>query len=312
MRDVKLLTSAIARHTKSRTFPSFILILALFAPPFAHCQEPPDLDALASKAASQIHNSAEPGVTKILVIDFADAHAKANGLGALLADQFADLLRKNTQGLIVIDRADYARAIAEDVLTPEARADEQAARCYCRQLGADFTVEGTIDASSDAVQLNVKVTRLGDRKSVFDGTASLPLTSELRANLSKPATTAPVSSQGAKNTWTNPDARPGVDITVTPHTQGRTKPNPSECTYCPPAQFSGAAVEAKVQGTVLLTIIIDSEGRPAIISVARGLPCGLNSQALNAVKQWKFKPAEDSDGKPAAVRQMAELTFHLY
>jgi TonB family protein len=296
----------------SRTFPSFVLILVLFAPPFAHCQEPPDLDALASKAASQIHNSAEPGGTKILVIDFADAHAKANGLGALLADQFADLLRKNTQGLIVIDRADYARATAEDVLTPEARTDEQAARCYCRQLGADFTVQGTIDASSDAVQLNVKVTRLSDWKSVFDGTASLPLTPELRANLSKPAATAPVSSQGDKNTWINPAEPLGAGVAVTPRTPGGTKLTTPACTYCPFAGFSDAAVYAKVQGTVLLTIIIDSEGLPASVSVARGLPCGLNSRALNAVKQWKFKPAEDSDGKPVAVRQTAEVTFHLY
>jgi TonB family protein len=311
MRGVEVLTSPVVRNN-SRIFASFILILVLFAPRFAHCQEQPDLDALASKAAAEIRKAAESGDATILVIDFADAHAKPNGLGALLADQFADLLRKNTQGLIVIDRADYARATAEDVLTPEARADEQAARCYCRQLGADFTVEGTIDASSDAVQLNVKVTRLGDRKSVFGGAASLPLTPELRANLSKPATTAPVSRQGDKNTWANPDARPGVDITITPRTQGRTKPNPSECTYCPNAQFSDAAVKAKAQGTILLALIIDAAGRPASISVMRGLPCSLSSQAIESVKKWRFKPALDSNENPIPARQVVEITFHLY
>jgi hypothetical protein len=186
MRRIKGLLKPVARLNISRIFPTCILALVLLAPSPAHPQEQPDLDALASKAAAQIHKSLKSGVNKILVIDFADPQAKASGLGVLLADRFADSLRKSTQGLVVLDRADYARATADDILTPEARADEQSAKCYCRQLSADFAVEGMIDNSNGPIQLHLRVTRLSDWKRIFDGTASLPLRSELRAGISTP------------------------------------------------------------------------------------------------------------------------------
>jgi TonB family protein len=312
MHGVKGLENSIVRNNISRISPICILAVVLLAPSSARPQEPPDLDALASKAASQIHKSVKSGGNKILVIDFADAHAKANALGAVLADQFADSLRKNTQGLVVIDRADYARATAEDVLAPEARADEQSAKCYCRQLGADFAVEGMIDASSDTVQLIVKVTRLSDWKRIFDGNASLPLTPELRANLPKPLTPATLSARGTKNTRTIPDEPLGANVAAVVQTPGRNGITFPACTYCPNPQFSDAAVKAKMEGTSLLSVVISAAGRPASISVTRGLPCGLNTQAIESVKEWRFKPALDPNGNPAPVRQMIEMTFHLY
>jgi TonB family protein len=311
MHDVKVLTRSIARHSISLIFSSLISIL-LLASSSVRAQELPDLDVLAATAASKIHKSLKSHSNKILVIDFADTQAKAGGLGVLLADRFADSLRKNTQGLVVLDRADYARATAEDILTPEARADEQSAKCYCRQLGADFAVEGMIDSSAGQLQLKLRVTRLTDWKRIFDGTASLPLRSELRADVSKPADPSPISSGSDKNTWTSPDAPPGTADIAAARTPASMKASIPTCVYCPSAQFSEPAVKAKAQGTIILNVIVDTAGHPSSISVARGLPCGLNSQAIEAVKQWRLKPAVDPNGSPVPARQTVEITFHLY
>jgi TonB family protein len=309
MHDVKVLTRSIARRSISLIFSSLISIL-LLAPSSVRAQEQPDLDALAATAAAQIHKSLKSHGNKILVIDFADPQAKASALGVLLADRFADSLRKNTQGLVVLDRAVFARATSDDILTPEARADEQSARCYCRQLGADFTVEGMIDSSAGQLQLRLRVTRLTDWKRIFDGTALLPLRSELRADVSKPVDPSPIPSGSDKNTWTSPDAPPGTaDAARTPASMKASIPT---CVYCPAAQFSEAAVKAKAQGTIFLNVIIDTAGHPSSISVGRGLPCDLNSQAIETVKQWRLKPAVDTDGNPVPARQMVEITFHLY
>jgi TonB family protein len=312
MHGVKGLENSIVRNNISRIFPTCILAVVLLAPSSARPQEQPDLDALASKAAVQIHKSLKSRGNRILVIDFADPKEKASGLGVLLADRFADSLRKNTQGLVVLDRADYARATADDILTPEARADEQSAKCYCRQLSADFAVEGMIDSSAGPIQLKLRVTRLSDWKRIFDGTASLPLRSELRPDISTPVDPSPISSRSNKNTWTSADdpiVTADIPIQRTPGTTGATLPS---CTYCPAAQFSDAAVKTKIQGTILLSVVITAAGRPASISVTRGLPCGMNSQALESVKKWRFKPALDSNGNPTPARQMVEMTFHLY
>jgi TonB family protein len=311
MLDVKLLMRSVARHSVSLIFSSVISIL-LLAPSSVRAQGQSDLDALAAIAAVQIHKSVKSHGNKILVIDFADPQAKASGLGALLADQFAVSLRKNTQDLVVLDRADYARATKEDILTPEARADEMSARCYCRPLGADFVVEGMIDSSAGSNRLNLRVTRLTDWKRIFDGSASLPLRSELRADVSKPVDTSPASSRSDKNSWNSPDAALSTVDAAAVRTPAHVKTSVPTCVYCPNAQFSDLAVKAKAQGTVLLTVIIDSTGHPSSISVVRGLSCGLNSKAIEVLRQWRFKPAVDQNGNPASVRQMVEMTFHLY
>jgi periplasmic protein TonB len=84
------------------------------------------------------------------------------------------------------------------------------------------------------------------------------------------------------------------------------------CLYCPQPQFSDEAVKAKYQGTVLLVAIITAGGRATEIRVAKGLGLGLDEKAVEAVRTWRFRPALGPDGKPSAVRQTIEVTFHLY
>lgn len=304
---MNVLANSIPRRKASRVLPFFIVLLAMLVPSLAHAQQQPNLDALAAKTAGKIRKSA-----KVLVIDFSDSHAKSSLLGAVLTDEFAAALRNTSRGLVVIDRADYARAAAEDVLMPEARAGDQAAKCYSEQLGADFAVEGTINASSEATQLNVKVMRLSDWKRILETTASVPLTPEFRASLSKPVSSPSVTSHSSKNTWNNPSSPLGTSDLATAKWPDSLKASVPTCIYCPSAHFTDAAVKAKAQGTVDLNVVIDPEGHVASMSVMRGLPCGLNSQAIEAVKEWRLKPATDPNGNPVTFRTTVEMTFHLY
>jgi TonB family protein len=82
--------------------------------------------------------------------------------------------------------------------------------------------------------------------------------------------------------------------------------------YCPEAQYSDEAVKAKYQGTVELLAIITPDGRATDIHVVRGVGLGLDEKAIEAVRTWRFRAALGPDGKPSAVRQIIEVTFHLY
>jgi TonB family protein len=84
------------------------------------------------------------------------------------------------------------------------------------------------------------------------------------------------------------------------------------CLYCPTAQFSDEAVKAKYQGVVDLIAIITADGKASDIHVVKGLGMGLDEKAIEAVRTWRFKPALGPDGRPAPVRQLIEVTFHLY
>jgi protein TonB len=58
-------------------------------------------------------------------------------------------------------------------------------------------------------------------------------------------------------------------------------------------------------------MIVGADGRPRGLKVERGLGMGLDEKALEAVRTWKFEPAE-KDGKPVAVMISVEVAFRLF
>lgn len=81
--------------------------------------------------------------------------------------------------------------------------------------------------------------------------------------------------------------------------------------YQPDPDYSDEARKAKYQGTVVLTVIVGTDGRVHNAQVARSLGMGLDEKAKEKVLVWKFKPAT-KDSKPVAVEVNVEVTFNLY
>lgn len=79
----------------------------------------------------------------------------------------------------------------------------------------------------------------------------------------------------------------------------------------PDPDYTEEARRAKKQGTCVLWLVVDSTGHPRDIRVARGLGFGLDAKAVEAVKQWRFRPAL-KDGGPVDVQISVEVEFHLY
>lgn len=79
----------------------------------------------------------------------------------------------------------------------------------------------------------------------------------------------------------------------------------------PDPAYTEEARNAKTQGTCVLWLIVDDQGRPRDIRVVRGLGFGLDARAVEAVKQWRFQPAM-KDGRPVNVQISVEVGFRLY
>ena len=79
----------------------------------------------------------------------------------------------------------------------------------------------------------------------------------------------------------------------------------------PDPEYSEEARKAKYQGAVVLWLIVDQNGRPRDVKVARSLGMGLDQKAIEAVRRWTFEPAQ-KDGKPVAVQINVEVNFRLY
>ena len=74
--------------------------------------------------------------------------------------------------------------------------------------------------------------------------------------------------------------------------------------------YTEEAKQAKIQGSVLISAVVNSEGRPEDIKVERSLDTGLDLNAVAAVSQWLFKPGT-KDSQPVDIAVMIEVNFKL-
>jgi TonB family protein len=79
-------------------------------------------------------------------------------------------------------------------------------------------------------------------------------------------------------------------------------------------KYTGDAMRAKVQGTVEMEAVVRADGTidPRSIRIVRSLDStfGLDREAIEAVKQWRFSPAVRK-GQPVAALVTVELAFTL-
>ena len=75
-------------------------------------------------------------------------------------------------------------------------------------------------------------------------------------------------------------------------------------------EYSNDARAARLEGTVVLSLVVDQQGRPQNLKVVRSLGLGLDEQAIEAVEKWRFKPGM-KDGKPVPVMATIEVNFRL-
>lgn len=83
------------------------------------------------------------------------------------------------------------------------------------------------------------------------------------------------------------------------------------CVYCPSPSFTDEARLAKINGSVVLQVVVSANGRAENISVMRKLGYGLDQNAIETVKSWQFKPATGPDGNPISTIVPIEVTFRI-
>lgn len=76
-------------------------------------------------------------------------------------------------------------------------------------------------------------------------------------------------------------------------------------------EFSEEARKAKFAGNVLVNLWVDTNGMPSHIRVIRPVGMGLDEKAVEAVRQYRFKPAMEN-GKPVLVELNVEVNFQIF
>jgi TonB family protein len=81
--------------------------------------------------------------------------------------------------------------------------------------------------------------------------------------------------------------------------------------YMAQPQFTEEARKAKFMGVVLVNLTVDEKGLPQNVHVLRGVGMGLDQKAVDAVKQYRFKPAM-KEGKPVEEALNVEVNFQVF
>ena len=75
-------------------------------------------------------------------------------------------------------------------------------------------------------------------------------------------------------------------------------------------EYSEEARKARFQGTVILETLVRKDGFVDLVHVVRSLGFGLDQNAIDAVKKWRFRPGM-KNGAPVDVPMRIEVSFNL-
>jgi TonB family protein len=294
-----------------RTFRVVVLALAafFFAAGIARAQDEQRSSAGGELYNEQIHSLAGRLLKRtqkakfraswtILVANFTMPSGSTSHLGIQLADFFAAELASQGSGMQIVDRSRLQDYLVREHIPSATLKDRKAARWLATEFHANVVVLGTIEELGGNYNLLTELLSSSGEEIGPQEAVMIAIPEPKQAFAPFEPYDAERSGQKAP-AGAPPFVRAGAGGSV-----------PS-CIYCPSPRYSDAARKVKFMGTVILDVTVTEDGRATDIRVLKGIPFGLNRQAIRAVNEWTFKPASSGD-RPVAVRVPIETSFRLY
>lgn len=271
--------------------PSWVLALTLavaYSPAFAQdaTLNGEAFNSAATRIASVLHHAR---ARKILVLDFTGPDNALTSFGVQLAHEFSSALATSDPKLHVEDRPEMQRQMDQAGYTIEALIVPGLGLQMAYDFHMDAAVEGTISRDGDQIKISLSAKRVKHGKLLDTEQMTISATLEATKSMQEFLAISDGLPDSGKNGYSYP-----------------------RCLSCPEAPYTQSALRNKTHGTVILLAIITPDGRASELTVAKSLPDGLTQSAINTALGWRFAPATGPDGKPAAVRQVIEVMFHLY
>jgi TonB family protein len=208
-------------------------------------------------------------IKSIAIVDFIVADERPNELSWYLADKLSDSIILKSPAILVVDRTKLQQIGI--VSSPVAPTDTDALKRIGTKVAADT--------------ITVVLVKVSDGSTIASVTHHLPHSRmlDLLSPSGDHASTKP-SRAGVM----------GVGVPV--------------CLYCPiPAdtrKWTGNQPE-----NVILSVVVSASGAAEKITVVRSPGYFLSEQAVEAVSEWRLRPAPGDDGKPTPVIVPIEVTF---
>jgi TonB family protein len=263
---------------------------------------PPRPEAQIHEVASRILQEAEKANCKsrtcrILVTDFVVSSGLTSQFGLQLADQFSKELASQRNGIQIIDRSTLREYLEKERISSDLVSNDSAIRWLGKALNATTVLTGVTKHLGSFVHVQLRLLSCDKEKTaaIEEFTVPRPDAANTLSGFD------PIAQAASKDRWASAPAA---------YEAGPGEATLPVCLYCPAPPYSDAARAAKFEGQVVLDAVVSEDGRVKWTRIVRGAPFGLNQEALNTVRQWKFKPGVH-DGKPASVLLPLDLGFRL-
>ncbi len=246
----------------------------------------------------------KPGI-RVLVSTFwivSEGAPKRCGLCTSFEESTARALEREVSGVVILRVKDLEPAVRKAGWFAEAMEDPTLHYQAGQMMGAEIVVQGTIRAKRKQLEIEAFANRLEDGKNLARHKVKWTWTNVLQRQIQAPAPPLPFPTLAALETKSSGPS-------VGPYIAGKDGVSQPECVRCPPPLMppkyfpkSGAAVT--------LSAIITAQGQAIAIRPMSGAHKDIETLAIEAVRKWRFRPAEH-DGRPVAVSIIIEVQFRL-
>ena len=226
------------------------------------------------------------GVWRVLILDLEDPDRSTTPFGVWLADQLAARIEPPLE---VVDRKSSRSSLDRLRVPGKNEFDAKATEALAKSLNATL-VTGSYSGADNGLGVSLRFgIQLDLNNTIYE---KLAMTDEIKSHLTVPLESL-VPTGGI--------FRGGEGGVTLPR-----------CQHCPNPRYTKAASNRRVQGTVVLSAVIDPKGRVSDAFVYKKLDPDLDRRAVEAVRGWNLTPAMNVDGKPVSCLVPIEVIFRLY
>src|SRR5579859_103785 len=216
---------------------------------------------------------------KVYVSDFLDPSGGRNEQGCYFASVFSTNLTKIAQDFAVVNRIEAQKKLDELHISTQDLQQPDALAKAATALGADAVLIGSASISSKDARLSLSL-RDASGKEVHAMDYHEKLQSSFEGNFP-----ASQSQDGHAYYF------PGLD--------GISQPI---CIFCPNPDYTDEARRNGVQGSVIVSVILDERGTIKDVRVVSSSDDSMTKQCLDILKKWRMKPSEDGNGNSVPIR----------
>jgi TonB family protein len=289
------------KHAWPRPNCGLALAALVFFPVACMAQEPPpataatpavfsspELDALAAKLAAQI---AKQKVKSVVVVGVPGPERRVTNFGVSVRNALEESLARQAHGVKVIDTAAIRAFLGQSRIAEDMVYSNALREWITEHMNADAFVIADLGIPANgraSISGYISIQRKGAyvQESRIDAVLTLTAAQIRSADVDfLPELKIPALKEGAE----------GVTVPT--------------CISCPNAEVSEEARKLKIMGAVSLLATVKPDGVTDDIFVTRPAGYGLDAKAVDAVLNWKFKPAVDAKGQAVAMQIPLDIKF---